>query len=130
METGRVFNTFRIAPALSLCRPTRCTRATVFSSCNNSSCAFTASAPPTPRTNPSSIAARHALRRAGRNLPLLGSLVERALTLHPAQRIVVEDQDEQGPDHPQTELLKPDVRPGGEGLTTEGLHQSQHDVSA
>src|SRR5215467_15558511 len=98
MDTGRVFNTFRIAPALNLCRPSRCTRATVFNSWSNSSCAFTASALPSPRATPRSIAARRALRRAGRNLPLLGSLVERALTLHPAQGIVGEDQDEERPD--------------------------------
>src|SRR5262245_31004533 len=130
METGRVFNTFRIAPALSLCRPTRCTRATVFSSCSNSSCAFTASAPPTLRTTPRTIAARRALRRAGRNLPLLGSLFERALTLHPSQRIVGEDQDEQRSDHGQTDLLEADVRLRGESPATERLYQRHQDVSA
>src|SRR5262245_20481616 len=107
------------------------TRDTFFSSWRSSSWALaTAATPQTPSSEPSRIAARRALWRARRNLPLLGSIVERALALYQTQRIVGEDQNEQRSDHRESDLLEPDVRLSGDGLTTERLQQCEQDVSA
>src|SRR5512144_1606131 len=104
---------------------------TRLSSCRSSSCATEAAG----RANAASqllatIAARRTLRRTGRNRGLRRSLPERALTLDQSQRVVGQDQDEQRPDHRQPDLLEPDVRTGGDGLTTERLEQRQRDVTS